>query len=127
MNSSDKGSKFDLDFANRIFKFTLWGLWEEQHLKAWQQGFRENLQKFGEGEFYVYVDMSNFPPQRPEITKGMQEMMALAMKSGMTKASHLVSRTMTELQIKRLSDEVGAPNFRFFGSEEEAMNYLLPK
>lgn len=127
MNASSKGSQFDVDGSRRIIKFKLWGLWEDQHLKAFQDGIKASVQKLGPGTFSVYVDITEYPPQRPEISKGNQEMMTLAMQNGMTKAAHLVNRTMTELQVKRLSDEVGAPNFRFFKSEKEAMDWLTEK
>jgi len=125
VDTSNKGSTFDVDLANRILKFRIWGLWEEEELKAWQQEFKVRLQTLGSGAFSVYVHMADFPPQRPDISKGLQEIMALALRAGMVRASHLVSRTMTELQIKRLSDEVGAPNFRFFKTEKEAIDWLL--
>jgi len=54
-------------------------------------------------------------------------MMALAAKSGMTKAAHLVNKAMTELQVKRLAAEVNAPNFRFLKSEKDAMDWLANK
>jgi hypothetical protein len=127
MNAPSKGSHFDVDVAKRIIKFKLWGLWEDQHVKAFQDGIRASMQKLGPGPFCVYVDLTESPPQRPEVNKGCQEMMALAVQNGMTKAAHLVNRTMTELQVKRLSDEVGAPNFRFFQSGKEAMDWLMEK
>ena len=127
MSTPGKGSEFTLDSIKRILKFRLWGLWDSEHIKAFQEDLQANMAKLGPGPFVVYVDITEFPPQRPDIAKGAQEMMALAAKKGCLKNAHLVNKTMTELQVKRLSDEVGAPNFRFFRTEKEAMDWLLAK
>jgi hypothetical protein len=124
MDSPSKGCEFRVDREKRLLTFRLWGLWDEQTVSAFQDGFRENLETLGPGPFCVYVDVSEFPPQRADIGKGGQKMMALATKSGMTKAAHLVGKAMTELQIKRLAAEVNAPEFRFFKTEKEALDWL---
>ena len=127
MSAPKKGSEFSLDTTRRILKFKLWGLWDEEHLKTFQEGVKANLAQLGPGPFAVYVDIIEYPPQHPNISKGAQEMMALAVRTGMRKAAHLVNKNMTELQVKRLADEIGAQNFRFFRTEKEAMDWLLEK
>lgn len=124
MDAPSKGCEFRVDREKRLLTFRLWGLWDEQALSTFQEAFRENLETLGPGPFRVYVDLSEFPPQRSDIGKGAQEMMALATRSGMTKAAHLVGKAMTELQVKRLAAEVNAPEFRFFKTEKEALNWL---
>jgi len=124
MDAPSKGCEFRIDRERRLLTFRLWGLWDEQALSTFQEAFRENLETLGPGPFRVYVDLSEFPPQRSDIGKGAQEMMALATRSGMTKAAHLVGKAMTELQVKRLAAEVNAPEFRFFKTEKEALNWL---
>jgi hypothetical protein len=49
------------------------GLWEELHVKTFQDGVKENVGKLGAGPFCVYVDITEYPPQRPDITKGARE------------------------------------------------------
>ena len=125
MDAPSKGFDFKVDSERRLLTFRLWGLWDEQTVRAFQDGFRENLETLGPGPFRVYVDVAEFPPQRTDVGRGAQEMMALATKSGMTKAAHLVGKAMTELQIKRLAAEVNAPEFRFFKTEKEALDWLM--
>ena len=124
MDAPSKGYEFGLDLDERLLTFRLWGLWDDQTIRTFQDRFRDHLEKLGPGPFRVYVDLSRFPPQRADIGKGAQEMMALATRSGMTKAAHLVGKAMTELQIKRLAAEVNAPEFRFFKTEKQARDWL---
>jgi hypothetical protein len=127
MNAADKGSEFAVDASSRIIKFKLRGLWQEQQLKTFCDGLRESIAKLGAGPFCVYADIVDYPAQRPEIGKGAQQMMAYAASAGMVKAAHVVNAVMTEIQVKRLAKEVNAPNFRFFRTEKEAMEWLSEK
>ena len=124
MDAPSKGCEFRLDHDRRLLMFRLRGLWDEEAVSAFQTSFRDQLEQLGPGPFRVYVDLTDFPPQRADVGKGAQEMMVLATRLGMNKAAHLIGRTMTELQIKRLAAEVNAPEFRFFTREEEAFEWL---
>ena len=122
---ANAGSEFWLDEERRLLRIKLWGMWKQADLEAFQRGFREQLKKLGRGPFCVYADISECPPQNPEIADGCQQMMVSARQAGMTRAANIVHHATTKLQIKRMSNEAHTSNFRFFNSEKEAMAWLL--
>ena len=125
--SAASGSEISVDSIRRIVKFRLWGLWEPEHVREFCEGIRIAIGKLGRGPFCVFADISQYPAQRPEINKEIQESMTQAVKAGMVKAAHVVNGAMTEMQVKRLAKEVNAPNFRFFKTEKEASAWLAEK
>lgn len=50
-----------------------------------------------------------------------------AAASGMKRAANIVNSAMTEMQIRRLSEETGLPVFSFFKSVKEGVQWLRPE
>jgi hypothetical protein len=127
MSAASKGSQFDVDVARRILMFRIWGLWDQADLTFFQQEIKEHIKRLGPGPWCVYADITEYPPQPDDIARGIQEMMGLAAHSGMIKAAHLIHASKSEIQVKRLAEQIQAPNFHFFRSAKEAIAWLMDK
>jgi hypothetical protein len=118
-----KGYSVDV-LDDNIVELKVWGLWVREDGEAYVQHFKNKVTPLKGSKWWVIADISEFPPQVPEVTDQIQETMRIAGEYGMQKAANLVSSAMTKLQIRRLSKESGIDEFSFFQDRAEALQWL---
>lgn len=117
------GFRVEIDEAIGLVRLTFWGLWDDTLGAALrvQGGAAFRTLKPG---YVVLADISNYPPQRPSVQAVHAELMSLGQKAGIARSANLVSSALSKLQIKRLSEESGLPEFSFFSDESAALAWL---
>lgn len=124
MDKAPKGHRVELDEERRICFLKVWGLWSEADGQAYAAHFAAVIEPWLGTRFDVVADISEFPPQREEVSVHIQETMRHAAANGLRRAANVVSSAMTKLQIQRLSEETGLPAFSFFTSVNDAVKWL---
>jgi len=90
-----------------------------------KMGRKRVAQKVIGRPWYVLADISEFTAQKPEVSALVEQTMAFALSHGMVKAANLVSSSLGKMQIARLSQAMGLPEFSFFQTERQAIEWLL--
>ncbi len=127
MESTPKGFRVELDRRLKLCFLKVWGPWLEEDGKAYVTHFTNQLVPFAGTEFDVVADISEFPIQKAPVNLQIQETMRHAAASGMKRAANVVNSAMTEMQIRRLSEETGLPMFSFFKSVNDGVKWLRPE
>ncbi len=122
---SRAGFEVSIDRLRRVLRFRFWGLWEEPLGRAFRDTALAGMHQLGRAHAWmVLADISKYPPQKPEVQKFHAELMSKAPALGCVRAANLVDNAVSALQIRRLSEESGLPDFSFFRSEAEALKWL---
>jgi hypothetical protein len=127
MAEKAKGYDIFFDQKSSILRFRFWGFWDA----VLSERFKAELQKkVGEirakqQEWYVLADLREYSAQSQAVQKSLREAMSFLKEKGMKKTARVVNRTLTQLQIDRLSQEQGLTEYAFFRSEDEAIRWLL--
>lgn len=120
------GFRVTRDAKRRLVRLDLWGLWTEALGEDFRGACTSAFEEIKDGPSWaVLADISNYPPQRPRVQQVHADMMALSVRLKITRAANLVSNALNRLQIKRLSEESGLPEFSFFSDEKRALDWLL--
>ena len=127
MAGKEKGYKLIFDETSKVLQIRLWGLWDEEFAENFEGEFKKKVQEAGATgkEWYILADITEFPPQFQQVQQFLAEAMRRAKTYGVKKAARIVDKTITKLQIARLSKEMDFPEHSFFRSEDEARQWLL--
>jgi len=127
MINQEKGFEVSFDENQRILNVRLWGFWDHETGQTMVKAFKQRAQEASSKAttWYVLADITKFPPQKPEIQQYVIEAMTFAKTHGMQKAARVVANTVTQMQIRRLSQAIGISEHSFFQSEEAAIQWLL--
>ncbi len=120
-----KGFFVEVDTRLAIVKVKVWGFWTIEDGHAYLEEFKRVAQKVIGRPWYVLADISEFTAQKPEVSALVEQTMAFALSHGMVKAANLVSSSLGKMQIARLSQAMGLPEFSFFQTERQAIEWLL--
>lgn len=120
-----KGFIVELDNRRAIVKVKVWGFWTVEDGHAYVDEFKRVASKVIGRPWYVLADISEFTAQKPEVSALVEQTMAFAMSNGLVKAANLVNSSLGKMQISRLSQAMGLPEFSFFQSERQAIEWLL--
>ncbi len=120
-----KGFLVEVDTRLAIVKVKVWGFWSLEDGVAYVEEFKRAAQKVLGRPWYVLADISDFKAQKPEVSALVEQTMAFATNNGLAKAANLVSSSLGKVQIQRLSQAMGLPEFSFFQSEQQAIEWLL--
>ncbi len=102
----------------------MWGFWDSAVARDYDRAVRAALQE-ASGRFCVLADISDYPPQTPEVQAIHGGLMAEAKSRGVCRAANLVSSVLSQNQIRRLSEASGLPTFAFFSDSDAAQKWLL--
>ena len=127
MERKKKGYVISFDKVRNILKFRGWGLWDSDVARKFKQEWTAKVIAVSAGreDWYILVDLKEFPAQSKEIEQLTCEMMEFEKLHGVKKEAHLVSRAMTKLQIARIARETDLPVNSFFQHEDDAIQWLL--
>jgi hypothetical protein len=120
-----KGFLVEVDTRRAIVKVKVWGFWTVEDGQAYVDEFKRRAAKVIGRPWYVLADISEFSAQKPEVQALVEQTMAYARKHGLVKAANLVSSTLGKMQISRLSQAMGLPEFSFFQTERQAIEWLV--
>ncbi|MBL9039715.1 MAG: hypothetical protein JNG84_14455 [Archangium sp.] len=112
-----------VDHERSILRLNMWGFWEAPMAKDYDRAVRKALSEIAP-PFAVLADISNYPPQKPEVQAVHGGLMAAAKAAGVCRAANLVSSFLSQNQIRRLSEESGLPAFSFYSDAAEATRWL---
>lgn len=120
-----KGFIVELDNRRAIVKVKVWGFWTVEDGQAYVDEFKRVASKVIGRPWYVLADISEFTAQKPEVSALVEQTMAFATSNGLVKAANLVNSSLGKMQISRLSQAMGLPEFSFFQNERQAIEWLL--
>jgi len=120
-----KGFFVELDNRRAIVKVKVWGFWTVEDGQAYVDEFKRVASKVIGRPWYVLADISEFTAQKPEVSALVEQTMAFATSNGLVKAANLVNSSLGKMQISRLSQAMGLPEFSFFQNERQAIEWLL--
>ena len=89
------------NLASKRLTFKLRGSWDVKTMSEWERAYRAAVAQAPAGGWTVLGDMIDYPPQTEEVQKGHEPMMALSVKSGMTRAALVIPKVVTTMQNKR--------------------------
>lgn len=123
---ANAGFEVRIDRAKRILRFDFWGFWDEALGKLYRDSCLTAMRELhASGEaWHVLANLSRYPAQKPEVQKCHADTMVAGPQLGMKRAANLVANTLSQMQIRRLSQESGIPEFSFFKVEAEAIEWL---
>lgn len=127
MIHKEKGYYIEFDSQRRLLKLNLWGFWDQTLGEQFRQEFVEKIDAMSkdEQEWCILASLSNYPPQSDEVQKIISEAMVFAKNHGLKKIARVINKMTTQLQFKRLSQEIDFQSYAFFHSEKEAEAWLL--
>lgn len=120
-----KGFQVEIDYPRAILRVKVWGFWTVDDAKAYVEAFRQKAALLVGEPWYVLADISEFAAQKPEVSAFVEQTMAFAVDNGMVRAANLVDSALGKMQIARLSQATGLPEFSFFQSEQDAIRWLI--
>lgn len=89
--------------ANRL-EFALRGIFDRTSFSAWDTAVRAVLQEAPAPGWTTLADMSDFPPQAPELQRGAEEQIALTFALGCVMSVVIVPRLHTARQLLRYAE-----------------------
>jgi hypothetical protein len=123
--TSKKGYLVELNPKTHVVYLKVWGLWEEADGVAYYNYYKDKVSHLIGKRWYVVADISEFPAQNEAVNAQIGKTMELSAKGGMVKAADIVNSAMTQLQIKRLSQEMRIPEFAFFKDRQAAEAWVV--
>jgi hypothetical protein len=119
------GYEVRIDRARRLLRFEFWGYWQLGLGISYRDTCIAAMKRLSPGgRWCVLANISRYPAQKPEVAKCHADTMVVAGPLGMARAANLVDNTLSQMQIRRLSQESGLPEFAFFQDENEAIAWL---
>lgn len=119
------GFEVRIDRRRRILRFSFWGFWDITVGTAYRDGCIEAMKQISKsGPWCVLADISKYPAQKPDVQRCHADTMVAGPTLGMKRAANLVDNTLSQMQIRRLSQESGIPAFSFFQDEATALKWL---
>ncbi|HEX7603099.1 MAG TPA: hypothetical protein VF316_15890 [Polyangiaceae bacterium] len=119
------GFEIWVDAPRRLLRFRFWGFWKEPLGIEYRDACLKAMQELSSGgPWYVLADLTDYPAQKPEVQACHAATMVKAAGHGMKAAANLVAATLSQMQIRRLSEQSGLPEFAFFQSEPSALAWL---
>lgn len=119
------GYELWIDAPRRLLRFRFWGFWKEALGIAYREDCFAAMREVSmRGKWFVLADLTDYPPQRPDVQACHAATMVRAHELGMHAAANLVNVTLSQMQIRRLSEQSGLPEFAFFQSEAKALAYI---
>jgi hypothetical protein len=125
MSNPHKGYLVEISPKTNLAYLKVWGLWDEADGRIFFDYFKEKVARLIGKRRYVVADISEFPPQHEAVNVQIAKCMEHATKGGMVKSADIVSSAMTQLQMKRLSQEMRIPLFAFFKDRASAEAWVL--
>lgn len=116
-----------IDETRRLLRFKLMDSWHGGVMSRFEEVFRSRIDELAGlgGGFRVLVDLSEYPSQNQEIQEGHMRCMGYAIEHGMIRSAHLVDSALTDVQMRRMTQEVDPTRFAHFRTEEEALAWLM--
>jgi serine/threonine-protein kinase len=119
------GYRLWIDAPRRLLRFKFWGFWKEPLGVSYREACFDAMAMIARrGRWYVLADLSDYPAQKPEVQACHAATMVRARELNVGAAANLVSATLSQMQIRRLSEQSGLPEFAFFQSEPKALAYI---
>jgi len=127
MAKKEEGFKISLDDARAILKVQVWGLWGMNLAEQYRKKFEEQNEKIktSEKEWHLLIDVTEYPPQLPEIQSIINDGLVLLEDHKIKKRAILVNGTITQLQTESLTSGAGIYIYSYFRSESDAVRWLL--
>lgn len=127
MAAKPQGYEISYDDAQHILYFRAWGFWNMETAQQFEQEWTEQVKAVSaQGQpWYALIDLTEFPPQKPEVQELTHRMIEFEKQHGVKKEAHLVSQILTKLQITRIAKEAGLAENSFFQTKEDAIAWLL--
>ena len=120
-----KGFLVTVDGATNVVRVDVWGFWDVKDGQRYWEEFERKTRPLLGKPWYVLANISQFPPQKPEVSVFVEKTMKHAREHGLVRAANLVSSVLGRMQIQRLSVETGLPLYSFFTAEDDALRWLL--
>jgi hypothetical protein len=108
----------------RLITMRFWGVWTDELGAAFEKAMMSALRTIPKDERWsVLANISEFPPQKQSVQDAHARCMTFA-RERIVRAANLVSSSLNQMQIRRLSQEIGLPAYSFFTNEAEALRWL---
>lgn len=120
------GFQVRLDRGRSLLRLTFWGYWRNEVGFAFRDAMIAAIAEAASLPAWdVLADLTRYPAQNATVQKCHADSMGKA-KACPTfrRAANLVDNTLSEMQIRRLSNESGLPLFAFFQDEGKALAWL---
>jgi len=128
MEQHKKGYQIESDRERHVLKLRLWGMWDTYLAHQFEHEVQPkilDMEQQSPHGWSVMVNLSQFPPQFQDIQAIIKTVIQFEFAHGMHTGATVVAKTMTQLQIKRLVDEVGGEPGSYFQSEDDAIRWLV--
>jgi hypothetical protein len=115
-----------IDRPRSLLRLSFWGYWRNELGFAFRDAVLQALEEVAVLPAWdVLADLTRYPAQNAAVQKCHAEAMSKT-KTYPTfrRAANVVSGSLSEMQIRRLSTESGLPLFAFFQDEGEAISWL---
>lgn len=127
MSDEKRGYEITHDSIHNILKLRVWGFWDkvfaEKFFEEWKQ---EILTVSANGrDWYSLIDARQFSTQEEDVQEVMHQSMTYEKEQGVKKVARLVGAKFSKFQIERLTKEHELDMVSVFGSEEDAIAWLL--
>lgn len=111
------------DPERQLLRMRIWGLWDDSLAQRYERAVLTALGMIPQNTTWdCIVDITNFPPQKPSVQAYHANCMRQS--TNIRRAANLVSSSLSQMQIRRLSEESGLPAYSFFTSEAAALKWL---
>lgn len=121
-----QGYEIDVDRPLRLVVVRCWGIWEMSTAERYRSELVRAFAPFDGGRpWYLVADISDYPPQRPEVARVHRMLMQRATKQGLRRAASVVNSAMTQLQIRRVASEGGVLEHGCHEAMSSALNWLM--
>lgn len=117
----------ELGWQGRRLVFALHGVFDAPGWAAWDARIRAAVAQAPAGGWTLLGDLSDFPPQIPEIQENAKAMIAFGTAGGCRKSVLVVPKAVVAMQAKRLVRESDrGQETEFVASRDEADAVLAP-
>jgi hypothetical protein len=123
--TEQSGYELEIDPSSRVLRLRCWGVWDIALAEGYRAAMHESFSVLRGKPWYVLGNITNFPPQSEAVARVHGALMAKASTLGMKRACNVVSSSLTQLQIRRISEASRLPEFAFFKDEQTALKWLL--
>jgi hypothetical protein len=90
--------------GTNCLEFRLVGMWDQATMARWNADYKAAVAKAPRPGWFVIGDLTEHPPQSPEIQSGHEALMGYSAQHGMAKGVLVVPKVVMQLQLKRLAD-----------------------
>lgn len=123
----EQGFHISVDGTKAIVKIRFWGFWDMELAEQYRKKFEEQIRKINasEKEWYLLIDVMNYPSQLPEVQHIIDEGLALLEAHNIAKRAILVNGAITRFQTEALTGGTGIHIYSYFRTEDDAIRWLL--